>query len=102
MVTTSAPIGDTPRVQINVASSPTVNGALTVYRTHEDGTEHRVLLKLGDGDRNVCGVGCSCAVYQAVTYPAEAAGLVSAESAAQWSISDDTTWSVHRSDPTSV
>ena len=97
-VTTSTPGGDTPRVQVNVASSPAVTGPLRVFRTHADGSVHRVLL---EDNANIvttyAGLDFHSPFNQAVTYHAEAGGLVSVESAAQWLTSDDT-WLVHRSD----
>jgi hypothetical protein len=98
-VTTSVPPADTPRVQINITSSPSVTDALKVFRTHADGTVHRVLLEAGAVVIGTyVGLDFHAPFNQAVTYHAEAAGLVSAESSDTWLVSDDT-WLVHRSDP---
>jgi hypothetical protein len=98
-VTTSVPFGDTPRIQINITSSPTVNGSVVLWRTHTDGTVHRVLLEANPTMLGTyVGLDFHAPFNQAVTYRAEAAGLVSAESGAQWLISDES-WLVHRSDP---
>ena len=98
-VTASTPGGDTPRVQINVSSSPTLNGALKVYRTHADGSQYRVLLEAGAAVIGTyVGLDFHAPFNQAVTYRAEAGGLVSAESGAVWLVSDQA-WLIHRSDP---
>lgn len=98
-VTASVTAGDTPRVQVNVSSSPSLTAALSLFRTHADGTVHRVLLPNNSNlIGSFVGLDYHAPFNQAVTYHAEAGGLVSAESSQQWVVSDST-WLIHASDP---
>ena len=98
-VTAAGGFLDVPAVQVSVVSSPAVTAPLVLWRVHEDGSRYRVLV---EANANVIttwtGFDFHAPFNQPVTYVAEAGGLVSAESAPQWVVSDGT-WLIHASDP---
>lgn len=84
-----------PRVTLTVASSPTVNAVLTIYRTHADGSRHKVLTNgvaslLG----SFAGFDYHAPFNQRLTYTAEAAGQVSA-AVGVGPISSRRVWLIH-------
>ncbi len=106
-VVVSQSYGDTPRLRVDVNSTPSgplpvPNGStVAVYRVHEDGSRFRVITEV-----NARLVGGSWAGFdyhapfnQAVTYVAVAAGQESAASGPQYLLSD-ATWLIHSADPT--
>lgn len=88
-----------PRVLVNVASSPSEAGLLIVWRTHEDGSRHRVLTS-GQAVLNGTwsGYDYHMPLNELVTYSAQTVGGVeSAPSSGAW-VSSDLMWLVHPSD----
>lgn len=98
-VTAVAGFGTAPLVSLSVASSPSVTDRVAIYRTHEDGSSHRVILE--DGATLIgsfVGVDYHAPFNQLVTYRAVSGGLTSAESAAVV-VSSQGVWLMHPTDP---
>lgn len=91
--------GSRPTVQISVASSPTVADSLVLFRVHDDGTQHRVLLESGAVlVGSYVGNDYHAPFNQRVTYVAQSGGLTSAESGPVW-VPGRRLWLVHAGVP---
>lgn len=90
---------DVPAVLVSVSSSPALVAPLVLWRVHEDGTRHRVLV---EANANVIttwsGFDFHAPFNQMVSYTAESGGLSGASSATRL-VSDDAVWLIHASDP---
>lgn len=96
--TATVEMGLPSRVLISASSSPAVTDLVTVTRTHEDGSEHRVILE--DNAKIIgtfVGYDYHAPFNQAVTYTVSAAGQTGTTSFV--TIVSESTWLIHPSDP---
>ena len=96
--TATVEMGLPSRVLISASSSPAVTDLVTVTRTHEDGSEHRVILE--DNAKIIgtfVGYDYHAPFNQTVTYTVSAAGQTGTTSPV--TIVSENTWLIHPSDP---